>query len=148
MGALQDVVCEGAGVSKPQVKASEARNAAGQITKGHTGNPGGQPKWVNEVKSALETCASEGAAFLLSIIRGEATAQVVTREGDVIEVGPSHENRLRAVDIALAYTMPKPKQQVEVSGTIAPRPALQALPDSKYDALTEAALNASPDTQH
>lgn len=120
---------------KPQVKPPVARNEAGQIIEGHTANPGGQPKWVNEVKSALQQCAADGAAFLHDVIADKAQVYSVA-------------DRLRAVDIAFAYTMPKPKQLVEHSGAISPRASLQALPDAQFDAATEAALDASPESQH
>ena len=120
-------------VKKPQVKRAEVRNAVGQITKGHSGNPGGQPKWVSEVKKALEGCAAEGAAYLLGVIR---------------DTEVSTSDRLRAVDIAFSYTMPKPKQMVEVAATITPRAVLQALPDAKFDDALEAAFDASPESQH
>lgn len=72
----------------------------------------------------------------LSVIRGEPTRLVV--EGVEGEVVPEVADRLRAVEIALRYSVPVPKLEVEVSS---PSPALERLRQASTEALI-AALDA------
>lgn len=91
------------------------RDEKGRLTGGQGAlNPGGEPKWVNAVKSGLQTAAEETSRFVLSVIKGEP--QKMTIQGEVVEVTPSIENRLKAGEIALKYTVPAPKTQLEVTG--------------------------------
>lgn len=93
-------------------------------------NPGGEPKWVNAVKTALQSSAAHGAALLHAVIRGEP--QKMTIQGEQVEVTPSIENRLKAVEIALRYTVPAPKAEVSVVLANARPPWLDELsPDLK-----------------
>ncbi len=103
--------------NKPQVRQSEAppRRPDGTMLPGHTANPGGQPKWVKAVRDALETIVSDKAIKLLDqVIGGEAID--VKIEGVDVKMTPQMADRLRAVDIALSYSLAKPKQQLELSG--------------------------------
>lgn len=102
---------------KPQVKQSEVlpRRPDGTILPGHTANPGGQPRWVAAVRNSLQGIVSDkGVKLLEQVIGGEAIDTVL--EGEVIRMTPELADRLRALDIALAYSIPKPKQQLELSG--------------------------------
>lgn len=61
--------------------------------KGQSGNPGGQPKWLKEVREAMRTCVTKGAARLQAII----------------EQGEDRD-AVAAVKVAAEYSLPKPKQ--------------------------------------
>jgi hypothetical protein len=70
---------------------------------GRSGNPGGLPKWRRELAEALKESAEKGANLLAEVI-GDAGADM--------------QHRLQASAIALRYTVPQPKQTVEVSGSV------------------------------
>jgi len=60
---------------------------------GQSGNPGGQPKWVKQVRDALRTCVEKGAEKLEYIIEnGE------------------HKDVIAATKLAAEFTLRKPKQ--------------------------------------
>lgn len=85
-----------------QVKAAVERDERGRVVKG-TPNPGGQPKWVREVQGALRESAERANEILLRILNDpEATRPEL----------------LKAVEIAFSYTLPKPKQTVELEGSV------------------------------
>lgn len=70
-----------------------------KFKKGQSGNPGGQPKWLKEVRDALRTCAERGAVRLMEIIEnGE------------------HKDVIAATRLAVEYTIRKPKQTHRVEG--------------------------------
>lgn len=96
------------------------RNPDGTVAKGSSLNPGGQPKWVPAVRLALEKSAVLGSALLESIVKGEP--QKMTLEGEMVEVTPSIENRIKAVELVFRYTIPPPKAEIGVT-TTAQRPA-------------------------
>lgn len=123
----------------PQDRASAdvaKRDEKGRFGVGNQANPGGQPAWVKAIRERLSVAADEGAALCLSVIRGEPTRLVV--EGVEGEVVPEVADRLRAVEIALRYSVPVPKLEVEVSS---PSPALERLRQASTEALI-AALDA------
>lgn len=66
---------------------------------GQSGNPGGQPKWVKEVREALKTCVQKGAARLENII----------------ETGED-KDAIAATRLAAEFTIRKPKQTHRVEG--------------------------------
>lgn len=83
---------------KPQVKPSEvARNEKGQILPGASGNPGGQPKWVGDVRDLLRSDAPR--------------AREVLRE--VLDTSEDDGDRIKAAEVVLSYTLPKPKLTIE-----------------------------------
>lgn len=74
-----------------------------KFKKGQSGNPGGQPKWLKEVRAALKDCVQEGAGRLLEIIRtGE------------------DKDAIAAVKVAAEYVLQKPKQTHKVEGGASP----------------------------
>lgn len=87
-----------------QVSGAEHRPPPGKpFKKGQSGNPGGQPKWVKEVRDLL----MEDAAAARKLLR-----RVIDDEGE------ETKERVRASEIVLSYTIPKPKQEMEVSGSV------------------------------
>lgn len=98
----------------PEAPAVE-RHPDGRLKRG-TPNPGGQPKWVKAIRDSLESVASEGAALLGDVVAGKAVR--VTLEGVDVEVLPEVANRIKAVELAFAYTLPKPTVKVEVEGMV------------------------------
>lgn len=78
-------------------------------------NPGGKPAWVIAVRASLEGIVSrKGVRLLEQVIGGEAVDMKL--EGETIQMTPELSDRLRALDLALQYSLAKPKQQVELSG--------------------------------
>lgn len=65
---------------------------------GQSGNPGGQPKWVKEVREALKTCVQKGAARLERIIE----------QGE-------DKDAIAATRLAAEFTIRKPKQTHKVT---------------------------------
>jgi hypothetical protein len=119
-----------------------------RFRRGVSGNPGGLPTWVKAVRDSLEDASAEGAALLTSIIRGEEV-ELLTRDGDVVKVKPSVESRLKAVEIALSYTVPRPSPRNHEAAADA-GPELRALPTEALEAI-EAILDAHaapPPTTH
>lgn len=92
------------GNPKRQSKATEAkRDAKGRLRPGSSGNPGGLPKWRKELTEALKDSAQSAANLLERVIDDE---------------GADMQHRIQAAAVALRYTVPTPKQQVEVSGSV------------------------------
>ena len=65
---------------------------------GQSGNPGGAPAWLRKAKKALGKHAEEAAAVLVDVMRN----------------GNNNE-RVRAADIILKYSVPKPEASVSVT---------------------------------
>lgn len=109
-----------------QVSGSERKGRP--FKKGQSGNPGGQPKWVSAIRDELEVCATKGSALLLKVIEGEPVPVVVGMPEDTlvdedgqerrrtILVTPELKDRLKAIELALKYTVPAPKQEFELTG--------------------------------
>jgi len=86
---------------KPQVKSPEVkRDAGGRIQKGASGNPGGQPKWVRELRDLLQEDAHAARKLLRDVIDGD--------EQDM-------QHRIQAATTVLRYTVPTPKVSVDVT---------------------------------
>lgn len=101
----------------PQNKGAEVeRDEKGRIVRG-TLNPGGRPKWVAALVAQLEEHAVGAIDLLRSVVAGEPAKMQI--DGREVEVTPSIETRIRAAEIVLAYTLPKPKQAVEIEGQVA-----------------------------
>jgi hypothetical protein len=78
---------------------------------GKSGNPGGLPKWRRELAEAMKESAQAGANLLDSVIR---------------DPGVDMQHRIQAASVALKLTVPAPKQQVEVSGSMGALATLDA----------------------
>lgn len=92
------------GNAKPQSKSPEVkRDAKGRLAKGSSGNPGGLPKWRRDLAEALKASA-QAAANLLDEVISDDNADM--------------QHRIQAAAVALRYTVPAPKQKVEVSGGV------------------------------
>lgn len=111
--------------------------ATGRLTKGNTlgfrpgqsGNPGGLSAEVAEARRVLGKEGSrEAALFLVRVVAGETFAMSI--DGQDITMPADIDQRLRAADIILGYTMPKPQQEVAVSTV-----ERSALDDMPLDAL-------------
>lgn len=99
------------------------RDAKGRLLPGQGSlNPSGQPAWVQAVRLQLSDDLPTGANALRAIIAGEATVTVLDKEGTAIEVGPSHKDQIAAVKVLFEFTLPKPKQEVELSGSVKTSP--------------------------
>jgi hypothetical protein len=105
----------------PQSKNPEApkRDEKGRLLKGSSGNPGGLSKWQRKLVKALESKAAPLAADLLVKVLGD-------KEG-TYEVA----EQLKAADIALKYTAPRPQQRVDVTsgGKEVPSPLAGLTPE-------------------
>lgn len=75
-------------------------------------NPGGQPKWVRALQAQLRTASEDGARLVGSVIRGEPIEFEL--DGVTSTMTPALPERLRATEISLSYTLPKPSQKLEL----------------------------------
>lgn len=75
--------------------------AAKKFEKGKSGNPGGRPKRDINLVRACKDFNAEGLRILKNIARKKSHRQ---------------NDRIRAVELILAYGNGKPKQGVEISG--------------------------------
>lgn len=114
--------------SRPKRKGNPAWAKDPQTGRGVSGNPGGQPAWVNQVRNALRDVASEGAELCGRVVRGEKIKLVI--DGTEVEVTPDLKDRLRAAEIAFAYTLPKPDAETIASAMRDSNP-LAALSDDE-----------------
>ena len=74
------------------------RNEKGQIVKGSAAlHPGGQPAWVADVRDLLRSDAPR--------------AREVLRE--VLDTSEDEGARIKAAEVVLSYTLPKPKLTIE-----------------------------------
>lgn len=78
---------------------SESSRPEWQFKPGQSGNPGGQPAWLKKVRQSLR-----GLTPL---------ARKTLRE--VMKNAPKDGDKVRAAEVVLKYTVPQPKQRVEVS---------------------------------
>ena len=79
------------------------RDEKGRIAPGSESlNPGGLPQWVREVRNALQGGSVEAAEYARSVLK---------------DASEETKNRLFAAKLVLDFTVPKPKQEVEVSGS-------------------------------
>lgn len=97
----------------PQVRGAEKKPPPGRrFVKGKSGNPGGQPLWVKAIRDSLEGVATGGAELLRKVVDGEKLR--LSKAGQTVEVTPELHNRLKAIELAFAYTLPKPTTKIEV----------------------------------
>lgn len=90
--------------SKPQSKFPEAkRDAKGRLQPGSSGNPGGLPQWRRELTAALQEDAHRAREVLREVLD---------------DVGADPQHRIQAASVVLRYTVPTPKHQLEVSGSV------------------------------
>lgn len=78
---------------------SEPQQVGTPFPRGKSGNPGGQPKWVKEVREALRTCVTKGAARLERIIENG-----------------SDKDAVAAMKVAAEFSLTKPKQTHKIEG--------------------------------
>lgn len=92
------------------------RDDKGRLLPGHTANPGGVPKWVRAVREHMEGTAAKAAQLLEDVIDGKPVD--ITVNGEQVTMTPELSDRIRAAEIVLSYTVPKPtaKSEVEVTG--------------------------------
>lgn len=92
-------VAEKRGVKPPE---GPARDAKGRLLPGHSGNPGGFPKEIADVQKMLrERCLPRAQ---------ERLSELLESEDEQIAVA--------AVKVTFDYTVPKPKQSLEVGGKL------------------------------
>lgn len=82
--------------------------------KGQSGNPGGVPKWVKQVRGELEACSTGGVSKLRQLI--ERGVLVFEREQGPVEVPAEAKDVIKAIELVLSYTLAKPKAELEVTG--------------------------------
>lgn len=95
------------------VKATTARGRPFQP--GQTGNPGGRPRGLAVLRESIQARGAHLVDELFAIV-DELPRQVPQDEGPAFYVGPTHRDRIMAIDKLLAYGYDKPIQAVEVSG--------------------------------
>lgn len=80
------------------------RDSNGKFVKGVSGNPGGVPKSVIEIKRALEECLPDAVQRLKQALKSDEPKLYVW-----------------ATELVMEYTLSKPKQEqsIELSGTLA-----------------------------
>lgn len=98
----------------PEERAPE-RRPDGTFAPGSSGNPGGVPEWVRKVRAQLEEGSPEAADLLKRLVRGEVTEEVVTKAG-VMTLPADAKTRAFAAKTMLEFVVPKPKQEIEVTG--------------------------------
>ena len=109
--------------SEPQTPSPVAlkRDSQGRLLPGQGSlNPGGQPKWLRTVREALENGSAEAAGYLVRVVAGEETEHVVDKDGAAIEVPLRGKDRIAAAKVILEFTVPKPKQELELSSGARP----------------------------
>jgi hypothetical protein len=90
--------------SKP-AEGSPTRDAKGRLLPGHSGNPGGVPKWVREVRAELEEGSKDAADLLRRVVKDEDAFLGV---------------RVMAAKVILEFSLPKPKVEVKVDAPPSP----------------------------
>lgn len=104
----------------PQTPTAEATRdpKTGRILPGKTLNPGGDPKWLGEVRRRLQAGCVDAADYLVSVVRGEEKfLDVYGKEATEIELPVMPKDRIAAAKVIFEYTVPKPRQELEVSGS-------------------------------
>ena len=110
---------------KPQASTQPEpkRDEKGRILPGQGSlNPSGQPEWVQAIRDQLRSDLPTAAKALREIISGEAECDVILKSGEVARIGPAHKDRVAAVKVLFEFTLPKPKQEVELSGQVKTSP--------------------------
>lgn len=125
-------------MTKLQDRRPVGRDEKGRLVKGAALNPGGQPAWVKELRDLLQDDAKAGRALLRRVIDGERVAKFVAEDGSEVEVAPRLEDRIKAAEIALRYTMPVPKQTLEIEAGETTESAFKALTVEALLALAKA----------
>lgn len=90
------------------------RGARGRFAKGTSGNPGGRPKLLAELKEKIQARGDELVDKLFAIAFEQPKARKVGRR--VVLDGASPKERVMAIEKLLAYGYGKPVQAVELSG--------------------------------
>lgn len=86
---------------KPQDRtAAVKRDDKGRIAGGGSLNPGGQPKWVKELRDLLQEDAGAARKLLRKVIDSD-------RE--------DMQHRIQAASVVLRYTVPTPKVSLDVT---------------------------------
>ena len=96
-------------LQKPHVTFS-GRSRQGGKTKfkpGVSANPGGKSKLIVAMRHALAECSAEGVQFLRSVINGELVKGSI--DGEAVECTPSVDQRLKAVELCMRYSLHMPK---------------------------------------
>src|SRR5262245_36751576 len=73
-----------------------------RIPPGVSGNPGGKPKELADLRRAIRARGSEIVDWLFEIAAGEATRDVFTDKGILSET-PKFQDRLAAIALLTAY---------------------------------------------
>jgi hypothetical protein len=101
-------------VTKPKKPLRAGPPEGRKFKKGQSGNPGGVPKWVKLVRGELEGCSRLGLTKLKQLI--EQGVLVFEREQGPVVVPAEAKDVIKAIELVLSYTLPKPKAELEVTG--------------------------------
>lgn len=91
------------------------RDALGRILPGQTGNAGGRPRELAGLRELIKEHGPALVEKLLAIAKGEDMRDMVAGE-NVVQVGPSHSDQIRASEVLISYWVGKPTQAMELSG--------------------------------
>lgn len=97
-----------------------AREADGRWKPGVSGNPSGTHRWLQKVRKRLQKGSARAATYLMRVADGKETTYKVTKDGATVEVELEAKDRIMACKVILEYTVPKPKQELEVTTTPSP----------------------------
>lgn len=89
--------------------------------KGVSGNPGGRPPDLFQVRELIRAKSKEGAtliAFLFDVQQGDVTVTMHDKDGNPFEQGPSVRERTTAAQVLLEHLVGKPSQQVNVDADV------------------------------
>lgn len=80
-------------------------------------NPGGELRWVKKLRKRLQKGCPGAADYLISVIQGNETfVTVVGKDATEVTLPVMPKDRIAACKLLFEYTVPKPKQEVEVTG--------------------------------
>jgi hypothetical protein len=98
------------GKGKPFVKGQKDLPGK-RFEKGKSANPGGRPKELRELKEMIRNRGADLIDILFAIADEEPEMVPSGKDGqDIVMVGPTHGNRIAAVERLLAYGYGKPAQ--------------------------------------
>lgn len=99
---------------KPQTPTAvePKRNEKGQLVAGGGSlNPGGEPRWLREVRSELEAGSLDAAKYLARVVRGEEKfLSVVGKDATQVELPVMPKDRIAASKVVFEYIIPKPRE--------------------------------------
>lgn len=80
-------------------------------------NAGGDPSWLRDVRAKLRAGSADAAEYLVRVVNGKEVTVHTNADGEDVEVPVQPRDRIAAAKVIFEYTVPKPKQEVEVNAS-------------------------------